>query len=226
MTRSDPGRFPLSALAFVLAAACGGDPEPGAPLAEAGVTTDTAALTVADAPMVALDSARAAAERGDSALPAQAEPGGAAGESRVPPDRPPPSNPITADEARGYRLTMERIRQLARAGDEIARLQAARPEIRDSMAVATPDPNAILERLTSVPAARDAVARAGFTPRDYTLATIALMQAGMMVEMRNRGASPDVPVNEANVALVSENWEEIQRIMREVAQRAGAGARP
>jgi hypothetical protein len=226
MTRSHPGRFPIAALAFILAAACGGDAEPGVPGTEAGAPTDTAALTVADAPMVALDSARAAADRGDTTLPAQAAPGAVAGEPRVPPDRPPPSNPITADEARAYRLTMDRIRQLARAGEELARLQAARPEIRDSMAVATPDPNAILERLTSVAPARDAVVRAGLTPRDYTLATIALMQAGMMVEMRNRGAAPDVPVNEANVALVSENWEEIQRIMREVAQRAGTGARP
>jgi hypothetical protein len=87
--------------------------------------------------------------------------------------------------------------------------------------VGAADPNAILERLTNVPEARSAVARAGLTPRDYTLSTVALLQAAMVSQVRARGGSVPVPVNEGNVRLVTENWEEIEGLMRRTMERAG-----
>jgi hypothetical protein len=214
------------ATALPLLAACGGDAPPADGEA-AEALSDSAPLTVAGAPAAALDSARAAAARGETAAVAVGEaPPPAEGEPRVPPQRPPPDRPVTEEEARGYRLSMDRIRQLVRAGEELATLQARRPEMRDSMAVGSPDPNAILERLSNVAPAREAIARAGLTPREYTLATIALMQAGMVSEMRRRGMSPPIEVNEDNVRLVAENWEEIQRMMAAVAQRVAPPGQP
>jgi hypothetical protein len=206
-----------AAAALFLLAACGSDAEP-AP--DAAATGDTASLTVAEAPAAALDSARAAAARDDttalSAPSPQPGPATAPGAApAAPPVRAAPANPITADEVVRYPLSMDRIRQLVGAGQQLAELHRRLPEARDSMAVGAPDPNAILERLTNYAPAREAIGRAGLTPRDYTLSTVALMQAAMASQMRRQGAAPPTAVNEANVRLVTENWDEIQRLTRE-----------
>lgn len=220
-------RGAAAAAVLMLLAACGSETADET----AGTAADTAALTVAEAPAAAFDSAQAAAARGDTAavpLVPGAQPGagaaapGAAAPAAPParPARPAPANPITPEEVQRYPLTMDRIRQLVRAGQAIAEQQARNPALRDSMAVQAPDPNAILERLTNVAPAREAVARVGLSPRDYTLSTVALMQAAMVSQMRAQGAPPaPIPVNEANVQLVTENWEEIQRLMQQAAPR-------
>ena len=50
----------------------------------------------------------------------------------------------------------------------------------------------------------------------------ALAQAVMVYQMRERGMSPPVPVNEANIDFVDEHWEEIQQL----AASAVGQARP
>lgn len=208
-----------AAAVLVLLAGCGGDDDAAAGTSGAAAG-DTAALTVAEAPAAALDTAQAVAARGDTAAAAQ-NPAMPPAEARLPPERPAPPNPITPEEAQRYTLTMDRIRQLARAGEQLAELQRRNPALRDSMAVGAADPNAILERLSNVAEARSAVARAGLSPRDYTLSTMALLQAAMVSQVRQQGGNVPVPVNEDNVRVVTENWEEIQRMMRSTAERAG-----
>ena len=60
------------------------------------------------------------------------------------------------------------------------------------------DPNAIYEKLNSIPDVRDAIGKAGMSPREYATATAALMQAAMVRQMRAQGMQPPVQVNEAN----------------------------
>ena len=204
-----------AAASLLLLAACGGDGAADAPEAATSPAADTTALTVAEAPAAALDSAERAAARGDTAAVAATAPPAAAAPA---PDAPALQGPVNAEAVAGYRLSMERIRQLVRAGEQLAELQDRRPELRDSMAVTSPDPNAIYERLNAVAPAREAIARAGMTPRDYALATTALLQAAMANEMRKQGMAPPGAVNEANVRFVDENWNEIQQMMQQVAQ--------
>ena len=218
-----PGPMPTTfsggraAAMLLLLAACGGG-DAASDRAEAPTAGDTGSLTVAEAPAAVLDSAEQAAARGDTAAARDLSGAPAAAPGTPPPARPVPQGPVNAQAVGEYRLSMERIRQLARAGEQLAELQERRPDLRDSMAVASPDPNAIYERLNAVAPAREAIARAGMTPRDYALATTALLQAAMAHEMRRQGMATPPTANEANVRFMEENWTEIQQLMQQVAQ--------
>jgi hypothetical protein len=129
----------------------------------------------------------------------------------------PVTGPVNVEVLADYQLNMEGLRKLVRAGQNLGELQARRPELRDSMRLEAFDPNAIYEKLNSIPDVRDAIGRAGMSPREYATATAALMQAAMVRQMRAQGQQPRVQVNEANVKFVDENWAEIQQMMRSAA---------
>jgi hypothetical protein len=134
----------------------------------------------------------------------------------------PVTGPVNVQTLANYRLTMDVVRGLVRAGQNLAELQARRPELADSARMSSFDPNAIYEKINGIPEVRDAVTRAGMSPRDYSMGMAALAQAVMVYQMRERGMSPPVPVNEANIDFVDEHWEEIQQL----AASAVGQARP
>ncbi|HLM68755.1 MAG TPA: hypothetical protein VK358_14545, partial [Longimicrobium sp.] len=134
----------------------------------------------------------------------------------------PVKGPVNVQVLENYQLSMEGLRKLVRAGQNLGELQARRPELRDSMRLEAFDPNAIYDKLNSIPDVRDAIGRAGMSPREYATATAALMQAAMVRQMRAQGMQPPVQVNEANVEFVEKNWPEIQQMM----QAAAAQVRP
>ncbi|HYR11764.1 MAG TPA: hypothetical protein VEQ60_28530, partial [Longimicrobium sp.] len=138
----------------------------------------------------------------------------------------PAQGPVNTQAVNSYRLTMAKLRALVQAGRNIAELQARRPELRDSMRIPTMDPNLLYQKLNSVPDARAAVGRAGITPDEYALATAALLQASVVAEMRRRGEAPKGEFNEPNVKFVTDNWEEIQTLMRSAAPAPPSGSRP
>lgn len=124
----------------------------------------------------------------------------------------PVTGPVNVQTLANYRLTMDVVRGLVRAGQNLAELQARRPELADSARMQSFDPNAIYEKINGIPEVRDAVTRAGMSPRDYSMGMAALAQSVMVYQMRERGMSPPVPVNEANIQFVDEHWEEIQQL--------------
>ena len=204
--------------AVLLLAACGGGDE-AAPKAE------SAAAAPADSARPSFNNPAAApgATPADSAAPgtapAASAAAGAARDSAMAAEilSAPVTGPVNVQVIEGYRLTMDGMRKLARAGQNLGELQARRPELRDSMRLGAFDPNGIYEKLNSIPDAREAIQRAGMTPREYATATAALMQAVMVAEMRKQGMQPKADVNEANVTFVTENWQEIQSLMQSVA---------
>lgn len=204
----------MAAGALLLATACGGGDE------EKGTSATPAAGDSVAAP-VAAAAPNATPQQPGAAVPG-AQPNAAVMDSAMTPAQateaaPTPQGPVNVEVLNAYQLTMPRLRQLVQAGKNIAALQARRPDLRDSMRIATMDPNALYERLNAVPAAREAVNQAGISPREYAVATAALIQAAMVHEMRRAGRQPPVAVNEGNVKFVSENWEEIQTMMRAAA---------
>ena len=207
----------MAAGALLMAAACGGGDETDAAAtppagdsaaAPVAAATPNAAQPAAPHPNVAaaLDSAMAPAQAAEAAEAAQ-----------------PAQGPVTVQAIASYQLTLPRLRTLVQAGKNIAALQTRRPDLRDSMRIPTMDPNLLYQKLNSIPAARDAVNRAGITPREYALATSALIQATMVNEMRRRGQAPEGTFNEANVKFVAENEAEIQAIMRAAAPPPPSG---
>lgn len=212
----------LSGACAILLAGCGGDEaEPAANKTAAApadsavapsfstpaATTPPGDSAAAPAPGEPLPPAAAAAVRTrDSAMAAQIMDA-------------PVKGPVNVQALGGYQLTMDDVRKLGRAAQNIGALVERRPELRDSLQVGGFDPNAIYERLNSIPDARAAVEQAGMTPRQYVTAMSALMQASLVLGMREKGVAlpAQVPVNQANIDFLEENREEIQRLMMSIA---------
>lgn len=209
----------FAAGAGLLLAACGGDSE------EEGASTSSAADSGAAAPAATAapgtgqpppQAAAPAAQPNAAAVldSAMSTPAAAAAAA------PPLQGPVNVQVVNAYKLTMPRLRQLVQGGRNLAALQARRPELRDSMRISSMDPNAVYERLNAVPAAREAVTSAGLSPREYAIATAALIQSAMVYELRKAGRElpPQAQVNEDNVRFVGEHWDEIQTMMRSATQ--------
>jgi hypothetical protein len=239
----------LSATAVLLLAACGGDGADTAAKPRAD-SSATAAVT-SPAPAITADSAgglvgaptgstgaspvfvpqSGAPPAGAPAPGAAPQPVGeapkAAPKTRIQAPPPPPPNvevkgPVNPEAIGGYRLSMDKIRQLRQAGLNLAALQREHPELRQQMQMeGPPDPNRMYERLNSIPQARAAVERSGMSTRDYTLGMGALMQGVMVHQMRKRGMNPPVQANEANVEFISENETEIMQLLTSAAAQAG-----
>jgi hypothetical protein len=212
-------RMALSGACVLLLAGCGGDEaEPAANASAATPAGDSAAPapTAAAAPQ-AVPSTPAEAPAADARTPQAVARDSAMTEAIL---KAPVKGPVNVETIESYRLTMDGVRKLVRAGQSLGELQARRPELRDSMRLEAFDPNAIYEKLNGIPEVRAAIAEVGMTPREYATATAALMQAAMVRQMRAQGMSPPVQVNEANVEFVDENWDEIQQLLQSVAMQA------
>ncbi|HEX6039602.1 hypothetical protein [Longimicrobium sp.] len=228
MILPDLRRALLSGACVLLLAGCGGDGEAGSPGAD---TVQAAAPADSAGPSFGTPAAPAVvAASGDSAA---AVPGAATPAPVAAADRPvrdstkmkeilqaPVAGPVNVETLETYNLSMDRVRQLVRAGQNLAELQRRRPDLADSVRMQAFDPNAIYEKVNSIPDVRNAVAQAGMSPREYATATAALMQAVMVRQMRAQGMRPQVQVNEANVEFVDEHWSEIMQIAQSMAQQA------
>jgi hypothetical protein len=212
------------ACALLLAACGGGDEDSSAAQAAATPAADSAAPAALPAPVTAPAAVPQPAAPADSATPNAAAPNAAAprGNTSIAEQmlKAPVTGPVNVQALDNYTLTMERIRQLGRAGQSLGELQRRRPELRDSMRLEAFDPNAMYEKMNAIPDVREAIARVGMTPREYVTATAALTQAAAVSAMIRHGRTPTVEYNEANVRFVTEHWEEIQQLMRAFAAQA------
>ena len=206
--------------ALLVATACGGGDDEaasGSSVAKGGDSA-TAPAAAAAAPGTA-QQPQAAAPATQPNAPAVLD-SGMATPAEAAKAAPAVQGPVNVQVLNSYELSMPKLRQLVQGGRNLAALQARRPELRDSMRISSMDPNAIYERLNSVPDAREAVASAGLSPREYAVATAALLQAAMVYQMQKAGRElpAQAQVNEANVRFVGEHWEEIQTLMRSATQ--------
>lgn len=126
----------------------------------------------------------------------------------------PVTGPVNVQALQSYELNMDVVRRLVRVARNLAELQQRRPGLADSVRMQGFDPNAIFERINSIPEVREAITREGLNPRDYVMASAALMQSAMVRQMRAQGMQPQVQVNEKNVQFVDAHWEEIQQLTR------------
>jgi hypothetical protein len=241
-------RNPVLSAAVLLLAACGGD---GGETAAKPASDSAAAAATSPAPAIPADSAgglvgvpagstgaspvfvpqSGAPPAGTAPQPAAAAPRAAPKERIQAPPPPPPNaevtGPVSPAAIDGYRLNMDKIRQMRQAGLNLAALQREHPELRGQMQMeGPPDPNRMYERLNSIPQARAAVERSGMSTRDYTIGMGALMQGVIVHQMRKRGMNPPVQANEANVEFIAANETEIMQLLTSAAAQAGAMPRP
>lgn len=130
---------------------------------------------------------------------------------------------VTA-EVGDYELTMDKIDRLLQAQVNLAgaasrmtpaELQALEAEAEDSENMSLDDMAANVERH---PAARKAIEDAGLTPREYAIASLAMMQAGMAMSVLSMRPNEDqdslmraMQANPENVRFLQENMPEITR---------------
>ena len=214
MTLNHFRRGVLPGVCTLLLAACGGGGDESAPQAAAPADSTAPAVAPVTAPAPIPTPGPAA---GDSAAPATAPRPSSSQSLAEQALEAPVTGPVNAQVLDGYQLSMDRIRQLGRAGQSLGELQRRRPELRDSMRLEAFDPNLMYERMNAIPDARAAIASVGMTPREYVTATAALIQAAAVAGMKRRGMEPKGEYNERNVQFVTEHWDEIQSLMRSMA---------
>lgn len=123
-----------------------------------------------------------------------------------------------------YRLTIGTIRKMAQVQENMYAIAKANPGLKAKYAAIEkqqedePEPKTIdemVKRFDRVPEMKQAIVKAGLTPREYFLATFAAFQAGMtMAVMEMPGASKTPPPGAvaANIAFLKANKAEFDRM--------------
>ena len=124
-------------------------------------------------------------------------------------------------EIQNYRLTTKTLARLAQVQENIYALLKANPDLakrhadtdsRDESAQTLDD---MAKRFERIPEMRRAIVKAGLTPREYMLATMALLQAGMsaaLIEAPGVDQNTIAPGVRANVAFVKAHQAEMDRM--------------
>ena len=140
-------------------------------------------------------------------------------------------SPPAASESAGV-LTLERVRQWNQALKNLAYTVAADTALARAIRPAPGEPmSAVAARLDSFPALRQAVERAGLSPRDYMTLNTALFRAMVTSYALEEGRLDAVPEGEsaADVRFVQQHGQEIRAMVaatrEELRPLAGAGGR-
>lgn len=176
-------------------------------------------------------AAKTAAAKPATAKPAASQAASASGSSSMDADTRAISN---------YRLTIGTIRKMAQVQENMYAIAKANPGLKAKYAALEkqqenePEPKTIdemVKRFDRVPEMKQAIVKAGLTPREYFLATFAAFQAGMtmaVMEMPGASKTPPPGVVAENIAFLKANKAEFDRmqvrsreIEREMKKLAG-----
>lgn len=120
-------------------------------------------------------------------------------------------------------ITIEEIRSWYEATGRIEELKRSDPAFADTILTVREreDVDAMEAAIEEIPRARDAIEDAGLTPASYLEVGFALYRARAVDDAIEDGAIEEAPahLNRANVALVQEHRDEIDRLHAEVTGR-------
>lgn len=205
------------------------------PAATKPAPTKTAAKPAAAKPTAKPTAAKPTTAKPTTAKPAASKPAAAQQASSG-------SSSMDADTRAisNYRLTIGTIRKMAQVQENMYEIAKANPGLRAKYAALEkqqedePEPKTIdemVKRFDRVPEMKQAIVKAGLTPREYFLATFAAFQAGMtmaVMEMPGATKTPPPGAVAANIAFLKANKAEFDRmqvrsreIEREMKKLAG-----
>lgn len=122
---------------------------------------------------------------------------------------------------RDYRLTMDGIRRYVQATENFQAAVAGNPALQRRLEAMDEAPEAdriadFVQVVDQIPEWRRAVEQAGISTRDYAMIMATLTASALDVGMRRMGMDPprDEWISDRNVALVEENWTEIEHLMK------------
>lgn len=131
-----------------------------------------------------------------------------------------------------YTLTLDKIHKLADAQKDMAALQKSDPALDKSISSDDSEGNLdqLAQKIEKYPPVVAVLKKDGLTPREYIVATMTLIQAGLAVGMKKAGAYQEYPpkmlelVSQANLTFLEKNWDEVQKVVPALsATGAGAG---
>lgn len=127
-----------------------------------------------------------------------------------------------AKEIQEYRLTSATLTKLGQVQENLYAAMKAHPELGKGHADSSEDredePKTLddmAKRFDRIPEMKQAIVKSGLTPRQYALATMAMMQAGMsaaVMEMPGADKSKIAPAVQANIAFMKAHKTEIDRM--------------
>lgn len=104
-------------------------------------------------------------------------------------------------ELEDYTLTMEELQRWGRAAEALARIGRANPALQDSVIIDSGDLaiDPFADRLERTPGASDAVEAAGFSPREYAVATYVVVQSVTALDAIRQGMTIEQIAEQASV---------------------------
>ena len=115
-----------------------------------------------------------------------------------------------------YVLTMDKLQRFAGVEKSLEDLAKQHSDVKDESNAKTLDE--VAQKLQKYPDAVALLKKAGFTPRDYALCAMSILQTGMAVGMKKAGTYKEYPpdmlklVSKANLDFVEQHWDLIQKI--------------
>ena len=116
-----------------------------------------------------------------------------------------------------YRLTMPALKKYEAVADQLVAWLKTNPVPQAGEAVSSRDDMSIDEmasEIVKVKAVASALQKAGMTPREYVVFTLAMAEAGIGVAMKKMGHAPDAPA--ANVKFMEDNATLIAALQKKV----------
>ena len=125
-----------------------------------------------------------------------------------------------------YRLTMDQVRRAIEAQRNLALATGVDPRMLAPVGTESIDEQ--VARLEAEPAAREAVRRAGLTPRQQVVASWVLFQAAMAQGVIDGGEKPEtvlatIQIDPANVAFYRTHREQIARLQKAMEDEVNEG---
>jgi hypothetical protein len=127
-----------------------------------------------------------------------------------------------AKEIAAYSLSMDGIRHLATATSELKEWEQKNPDASKGMdGDELKNAGSITEQAkvfdSKFPQATAVLKKNGFSTRESLVSLYAFVEAAMVVTFKKAGQAPDADklndvVNPANIGLVENNWDEIQKL--------------
>jgi hypothetical protein len=137
-------------------------------------------------------------------------------------ERAAPAGEITPEEVRQHQIDMPEIQRWAQANLSLSRLAQSDPELARSMQSEAAPGEHPVDRIERHPEAVRILRENGFSPRQFVVTSVSLMQAMMVAGAMDQNPDMEVPaeVNPANVEVVRRNEAEIQRLFMQMQMEA------